>query len=43
MENERSIGRIAKTQEKSTTDFTQIRQIKDDAQAVIIWEHDKII
>ena len=41
-EGERKIYRIAKARDKSTKDFTQIRQIKDE-QGVVLWEHDKII
>lgn len=40
-EGERKIYRIAKARDKSTKDFTQIRQIKD-GQGVVLWEQDKI-
>ena len=39
-EGERKIYRIPKVRDKSTKDFTQIGQIKDEQ--VIIWEHDTI-
>ena len=39
---ERNIYRTGKARNKSTKDFTQIRQIKDK-QGVVLWEHDNII
>ena len=36
-EGERKVYRIAKARHKSATNFTQIRQIKDE-QGVVLWE-----